>query len=115
MDMMDLIARDRREKGLSCLNCSRLLLEYDLDAKGPGVWVCDAFSGYEHNVSFPFESDMPCFELSFWLSVFSENLRPNDERGYELAMADFENSRATPAQKLPLLEPCHDSGVRAAM
>lgn len=104
MELTDLIARGRRVHGLSCQNCSRLSFEYDLDTGGPGVWTCSACAAYANSRSFPFESDMPCFELSFWFSIFSENLRPNDEDGCERAMSKFAESMATVASQRPVPE-----------
>jgi hypothetical protein len=94
MELRNLISTDRREYGLSCRNCTKLASEYDLDAERAGVWVCDTFPCYAGCMSFPFEHDMPCFELSFWFSVFSQDLNPNDDLGCEVALDNFTTSLA---------------------
>jgi hypothetical protein len=35
---------------------------------------------------------MPCFELSFWFTVFAQNLNENDDPGCEAAMENFTRS-----------------------
>lgn len=96
MELKNLIAPDQRASGLSCRNCANLACEYDLDdAGGSGVWVCDKYPGHANAKSFPFRHDMPCFELSFWFSVFAQHLPPNDEAGCEAALESFTMSIAS--------------------
>ncbi len=94
MGLTKLIAPDHRASGLSCRNCAHLACEYDLDAGGSGTWLCDKFPGLSSFGAFPFRQDMPCCELSFWFTVFAQNLNENDERGCEAAMEDFKKSVA---------------------
>ncbi|MCE5336772.1 MAG: hypothetical protein LLG06_19515 [Desulfobacteraceae bacterium] len=95
MELKDLIARDRRASGLSCQNCANLAREYDLDAGGDGTWVCDKLPGKGRNEGFPFQYDMPCFELPFWFSVFAQNLPVCGEAGCDAALEHFTNSLAS--------------------
>ncbi len=99
MELKDLIARDRRASGLSCQNCANLAREYDLDAGGAGTWVCDKLPQGIHSEAFPFQHDMPCFELPFWFSVFAQNLPMCGETGCDAAMEDFTNSLASVARE----------------
>ncbi len=101
MGLTRLIAPAHRASGLGCHNCTNLALEYDLDAGGTGIWVCDKFPGLATSGAFPFRQDMPCCELSFWFTVFAQNLNENDESDCEAAMEDFRRSVALLGRERP--------------
>ncbi len=92
MELKKLIAPNQRSSGLSCLNCANLACEYDLDAGGAGIYVCEKYPGHANLESFPFRRDMPCFELSFWFSVFAQGLPANDDASCEAAIENFARS-----------------------
>ncbi len=93
MDLKDLIAPHHREFGLSCQNCRHLMLEYDTQLRGKAVWVCNQKPAYSELEAFPFNYEMPCFELAFSLSIFGQDLCGSDE-SYEDALNRFTSSLA---------------------
>ncbi len=99
MELKKLIAPAQSVFGLSCHNCANLAWEYDLDRGGTGEWVCGKFPRHIGSRLFPFKHDMPCFELSFWLSVFAQDLSENDDAGCEAALESFQRSVAMVSQQ----------------
>jgi hypothetical protein len=92
MELKDIIAPNYRKSGLSCHNCNHLVCEYDLDSDRCGVWICEKQPEYSGYKNFPFEHEMPCFELSFWFSIFAQNVKSNT--AYEFAIDKFTESLA---------------------
>ncbi|MEM5786579.1 MAG: hypothetical protein AAGU11_04625 [Syntrophobacteraceae bacterium] len=111
MELKKLIAPDHLASGLSCQNCANLAWEYDLEEGGPGVWVCDKFPEKKESSFFPSRHDMPCFELSFWFSIFSQDLKANDDAGCEAALESFTKSLAGLGFEGAALGLHHDSGM----
>jgi hypothetical protein len=113
MELKKLIAPAKSAFGLSCHNCANLAWEYDLDRGGSGEWICGKYPGRVNSGCFPFQHDMPCFELSFWFSVFAQNLSENDDAGCEAALDSFNRSLAKlnrqenieSENRLPMLQP----------
>lgn len=108
MDMKDLIAPRYRAFGFSCQNCTHLMSEYDSELRGKGVWVCNQKPAYSESKGFPFKYEMPCFELSFSLSIFAQDLRGSDE-SYESALNKFTESLAQLNGEA--IHPAHLSGA----
>jgi hypothetical protein len=88
MELKDIIAPNYRKIGLSCHNCTHLVREYDLDADMSGVWICEKLPAYASYTAFPFAHQMPCFELSFWFSIFAGNFGESTD-AYENALTRF--------------------------
>jgi hypothetical protein len=103
MELQDIIAPSYRKSGLSCQNCTHLACEYDLDADRSGVWICEKLPGYSTFKTFPFQHQMPCFELSFWFSVFARNFGESTS-AYEDALSEFTQSMARFSQPPPTHE-----------
>jgi hypothetical protein len=93
MELKDLIAPNYRNTGLSCHNCAHLAREYDLDSDQSGVWICEKLPAHSAYTTFPFVNEMPCFELSFWLSIFAGNFGESIS-AYEDALSRFSESVA---------------------
>jgi hypothetical protein len=93
MELKDIIAPNYRKSGLSCHNCTHLVCEYDLDADRSGVWICEKLPAYSKFNTFPFHHQMPCFELSFWFSIFAQNFGESTS-AYEDALNKFTESLA---------------------
>ncbi len=105
MELQNIIAPGYRKTGLSCHNCTQLVREYDSDADRSGVWICEKLPAYSTDNSFPFAHPMPCFELSFWFSIFAGDFGESIS-DYEDAVSRFFESLArleTPAFTLETL------------
>lgn len=93
MELKDIVAPQYRNVGLSCRNCKHLVREYDLEADTQGVWICVKLPGVSASAAFPFKLQMPCFELSFWFSIFAGNFGESTT-AYEDAVNRFYESLA---------------------
>lgn len=88
MELKDIIAPNYRKIGLSCYNCTHLVREYDLDADRVGIWICEKLPAHSTYTAFPFAHQMPCFELSFWFSIFARDFGESTS-AYEDAVNRF--------------------------
>lgn len=82
---------------MSCYKCTHL----EQDSLGdfceiPGAHYCSKKPSLANLKSFPFESELPCFELDFWLSEFASEVKG---KTVEEEMENYKNAQSKWAKK----------------